>query len=105
MSLQAKTIPCCDCGKNFEFTPAEQEFFQSRGFVNNPKRCPACRATRKARQTSIAGNSTGYNTGFAPRQMYSAVCSDCGKTAQVPFEPRNGKPVYCSDCYRKVKVA
>jgi CxxC-x17-CxxC domain-containing protein len=22
----------------------------------------------------------------------------------VPFEPREGKPVYCSDCYSKMKL-
>jgi CxxC-x17-CxxC domain-containing protein len=22
----------------------------------------------------------------------------------VPFEPREGKPVYCSDCYNKMKL-
>ncbi|PPD58756.1 CxxC-x17-CxxC domain-containing protein [Dehalogenimonas etheniformans] len=104
MNFQAKTIPCCDCGTNFEFTVAEQEFYQSKGFVNNPKRCPACRATRKSDRTNSTANTTSYNS-YAPRQMYAAVCSDCGKTAQVPFEPRNGKPVYCSDCYRKVKAA
>jgi CxxC-x17-CxxC domain-containing protein len=23
----------------------------------------------------------------------------------VPFEPRQGRPVYCSDCYRKVRIS
>jgi CxxC-x17-CxxC domain-containing protein len=36
--------------------------------------------------------------------MFAVKCSDCGKDTQVPFEPRQGRPVYCSDCYRKVKV-
>ena len=31
--------------------------------------------------------------------MFPAVCSDCGKATQVPFEPRLDKPVYCSDCF------
>ncbi len=105
MSFQAKTIPCCDCGTNFEFSATEQEFYQSKGFVNDPKRCPTCRATRKTERNGNSGNSTSYNTGYIPRQMYPAICSDCGKTAQVPFEPRNGKPVYCSECYSKIKVA
>ena len=105
MSFESKTIPCSDCGTNFEFSATEQEFYQSKGFVNNPKRCPACRASRKADQAGNTGNTATYNSGYIPRQMYPAVCSDCGKTAQVPFEPRNGKPVYCSDCYRKVKAA
>jgi CxxC-x17-CxxC domain-containing protein len=25
-------------------------------------------------------------------------CSDCGKTATVPFKPTAGKPVYCREC-------
>jgi CxxC-x17-CxxC domain-containing protein len=23
----------------------------------------------------------------------------------VPFEPREGRPVYCSDCYRKIRLS
>ena len=38
-----------------------------------------------------------------PMQKYPAVCAQCGKETEVPFEPRSGRPVYCSDCYRKVK--
>ena len=107
MIFQAKSLPCCDCGTNFSFTVEDQELFHSKGHVNDPKRCPACRQTRK---TDRIGNTTGFNTGYnsgyaAPRQMFPATCSDCGKATQVPFEPRNGKPVFCSDCYRKVRVA
>ena len=32
--------------------------------------------------------------------MYPAVCAECGKDTQVPFQPRGDRPVYCSDCYR-----
>ncbi|MDO8627768.1 MAG: hypothetical protein Q7K42_04840 [Candidatus Diapherotrites archaeon] len=35
-----------------------------------------------------------------PRQMYDAVCSECGKETQVPFQPKEGRPVYCRDCYQ-----
>jgi CxxC-x17-CxxC domain-containing protein len=28
-------------------------------------------------------------------------CSDCGKTATVPFKPVAGKPVYCRECLGK----
>ena len=31
--------------------------------------------------------------------MFAAVCSQCGKDTQVPFQPRGDKPVYCSDCF------
>ncbi|MCL5959270.1 MAG: hypothetical protein M1358_08115, partial [Chloroflexi bacterium] len=33
------------------------------------------------------------------REMFPAVCAECGKDTQVPFQPRNDRPVYCSDCY------
>ncbi len=35
------------------------------------------------------------------RQMFSAVCSECGKECQVPFKPTGAKPVYCSECFEK----
>lgn len=34
-----------------------------------------------------------------PREMFDAVCADCGRTASVPFRPSGIKPVYCSDCF------
>jgi CxxC-x17-CxxC domain-containing protein len=98
MSLQDKTIRCADCGTDFSFTAEEQEFFQSKGYTNEPKRCPTCRQARKTERRGSRGNSYG-----PARQMFSAVCADCGRDTEVPFEPTNGRPVYCSDCYRKVR--
>ena len=34
---------------------------------------------------------------------YKADCSNCGKTTMVPFEPKEGRPVYCKDCMFKIK--
>jgi CxxC-x17-CxxC domain-containing protein len=90
------TLTCSDCGSEFTFTESEQEFFQSKGF-SNPSRCPDCRAARKAARNS--GSSYGSSS-YGERQMYPAVCAQCGKDTQVPFQPRGDKPVYCSDCYR-----
>ena len=42
-----KTLPCCDCGREFVFTVAEQEFFAQRGYTNTPKRCVECRKRRR----------------------------------------------------------
>lgn len=42
------------------------------------------------------GGFRGGNGG--PREMHSAVCSDCGVETQVPFKPTEGRPVYCRDC-------
>ncbi len=113
MSFQDKTLVCRDCGQEFTFTAGEQEFYQQRGLMNEPGRCPDCRRARKAQQggggyggySSGGGYSAGggYSSGGgyerAPRQMYPAVCSQCGRETQVPFQPRGDKPVYCSECF------
>jgi CxxC-x17-CxxC domain-containing protein len=35
--------------------------------------------------------------------MFETKCSDCGKTALVPFKPTADKPVYCQACFSKHK--
>jgi CxxC-x17-CxxC domain-containing protein len=97
MSFQDKSLQCADCGKTFTFSAADQEFFQSKGYTNEPKRCPECRQARKAER-----QGAGYG---APRQMFPATCAQCGKATEVPFQPRGDKPVYCSDCFRKTRAA
>ncbi len=107
MSFEDKTLECSDCSKTFTFSAEEQEQFQSRGYTNEPKRCPECRQARKSERYGNSSNGSGSGSyGYNPqRQMFPAVCSDCGKATTVPFEPRQGRPVYCSDCYRKVRVS
>jgi CxxC-x17-CxxC domain-containing protein len=99
MSFQDKSLQCSDCGATFTFTAAEQEFFASKGYTNEPKRCPSCRQARKSERYGSSGNS-GYRT---QRQMFPAICAQCGKETEVPFEPREDRPVYCSNCYNKVR--
>ena len=91
MSFDDKTLTCVECGNDFTFEAAEQEFYQSKGFQNEPKRCPSCRQARKA-------NRSGYGR---RREMHPAVCAECGKDTEVPFLPTNGRPVYCSECFSK----
>ena len=94
-----KTIVCKDCGQEFTFTANEQEFFADKGFTNEPLRCKACRVARK-NSTRDRDSRGGARRERAPRQMYDAVCAECGKPCQVPFQPRDDRPVMCSDCYR-----
>jgi len=96
MSFQDKTLECSDCGNTFTFSVEDQEFFQSKGYTNEPKRCPECRQARKSQRYS----NSSYG---APRQMFPATCAECGKSTEVPFQPRDDRPVYCSDCYRNVR--
>ncbi|AFM40226.1 hypothetical protein Desaci_1194 [Desulfosporosinus acidiphilus SJ4] len=89
-----KILTCRDCGRDFEFTASEQEFYAEKGFTNEPSRCPECRAARKAQTRNNGG-------GFSrQREMFPAVCSNCGKETTVPFQPSGNKPVYCRDCYQ-----
>jgi len=90
--MQDKTLTCRDCGSEFVFTASEQEFFAQKGFTNEPGRCPECRAARKTQNRGGFGASR-------EREMFPAVCAQCGRDTQVPFQPRTDKPVYCSDCY------
>ena len=98
MSFEDKSIECSDCGTTFTFSAEEQEFFASKGYTNEPKRCPSC---RQARKTDRYG-SGGYRS---QRRMYPATCAECGKDTEVPFEPREGRPVYCSECYNKTRLS
>jgi CxxC-x17-CxxC domain-containing protein len=38
-------------------------------------------------------------------ELFSATCSDCGKSCEVPFRPSSEKPVYCSNCFGMKKSA
>ena len=87
---QDEKLVCEDCGAEFIFTAGEQEFYEAKGFVNEPQRCKACRDARK-------------NASRAERKMYTATCASCGGEAKVPFEPRDDRPVYCSECFAKMR--
>jgi CxxC-x17-CxxC domain-containing protein len=105
MTAQEKSVTCFDCGSNFIFSVEEQEAFKAKGYQNAPKRCPACRESRKARQLA-SGNYGHIQPGFrVERQLFPATCAQCGKSTQVPFEPREGRPVYCRDCYSAMRTA
>ena len=92
-------LTCTDCGAEFVFTSGEQQFFATKGFQNKPNRCPDCRTARKAQGGRYGGSSSYEGGSRAPREMFTARCSQCGNEARVPFEPRLDKPVYCRDCF------
>jgi CxxC-x17-CxxC domain-containing protein len=106
MPYTDKTLTCSDCGNPFTFTAGEQEFHQSKGFTNEPRRCPNCRAARRTDGGGGGGGGSyggggGGGGGYgARREMFTATCASCGKDAQVPFQPRGDRPVYCSDCFQ-----
>jgi CxxC-x17-CxxC domain-containing protein len=102
-----RTLTCADCGQEFVFTASEQQFYADRGF-SDPRRCRNCRAARKAQMGGGGGGDSmggyGASGGYRaprPREMFEATCSNCGKTAMVPFRPTSGKPVFCDDCFSR----
>lgn len=93
---QDKTLRCRDCEVDFIWTAGEQAFYATKGLMNQPGRCPACRiAARTARETNAN----------RPREFFPAVCDRCGVQTQVPFLPRNDRPVYCSSCFDLVRMS
>jgi CxxC-x17-CxxC domain-containing protein len=116
--MSDRTLTCRDCGQQFVFTEGEQAFYTERGF-SEPTRCKPCRDVRKQQRNasggggydsygggggggygggSYGGGGGGYNQ--APRQMYPTTCSECGQATEVPFQPRNDKPVFCRECFQ-----
>jgi len=105
VSYTDKSLTCVECGAEFTFSAEDQEYYATRGFTNEPKRCPSCRQARKAGRQGGREGGGGYRGGggygSGERQMYPAVCADCGQQTEVPFEPRGDRPVYCRDCFAK----
>ena len=87
-----KTLVCKDCNNEFVFSAGEQAFYAEKGFMNEPTRCRACRNARKA---------TRGTTG-STREMFDAVCADCGRETKVPFQPTEGRAVYCSELSKRI---
>lgn len=81
-------IICTDCSTAFIFTEGEAAFYASKN-LSAPRRCKACRDAKRAN----GGNGTRPT-------MHDAVCVTCGETCQVPFMPKEGRPVFCRDCFK-----
>ena len=92
--MEDKVLTCVDCGKEFVFTVAEQEFYAQKGFSNEPKRCKDCRIAKKQ----------DFRSNKGPREMTTVTCSNCGQEAQVPFKPTMDKPVFCDACFKATKT-
>lgn len=90
-----KPLTCRDCGEEFIFTAGEQAFYQEKGLLNEPRRCPSCRSARRQERSAGSG---------AAREMHAVICAECGAQTTVPFLPRNDRPVYCSSCFERVRA-
>lgn len=82
---------CIDDGRPFTWSALDQAYYAERGY-NDPKRCPACRAARRAAFEQARRE---------PHEEHKITCDECGAQAIIPFKPDLTRPVYCTVCYRK----
>lgn len=102
MTYIDRTLTCVDCGAQFVHSADDQAFYEQKGFASDPKRCPSCRASRRAMRGNGDGPGRDRAANGGPREYFAAVCTRCGNQAQVPFQPHMDRPIYCSDCFRIV---
>jgi len=95
-----KSLICKDCGNAFDFTVRDQTFYAEKGFENEPQRCRDCRTARKAQRANGLGAGPLSTAGL--RELFDAVCAQCGIATTLPFKPRGDRPVYCRSCYASV---
>lgn len=46
---------------------------------------------------------SGNRFSRTPSSCCTAKCADCGKSFELPHEPKQGKPVYCPECVKRYK--
>jgi ATP-dependent RNA helicase RhlE len=78
LSLQDKSIQCSDCGTSFIFSIKDQQFYKTRGFLKEPKRCRDCRekiarASRPAVATVIQETAPIAVAESAPDLVFSSI--------------------------------
>ena len=54
---EARVLICCECGEEFAFTAAAQEYFAERGYTEDPKRCKSCHMKYKKSQRNQEAGS------------------------------------------------
>lgn len=112
--LTDRTLRCADCGVEFLFSTAEQQFWEERGFRSPPRRCKNCRRKRRDAGQHGAGAGGGEHATGAPRrddgerprvvngpprESHPATCSACGAETTVPFKPDPARATFCRACY------
>ncbi len=115
-----RTLACSDCGKDFVFSEAEQEFFRERGFDHDPKRCVECRRGRRRKfqaRASGGGRSGNGDPNGAERREHTAPQRPRTETngamdgeAEGAARPRSHTPTatmhttVCSSCEQETEV-
>jgi CxxC-x17-CxxC domain-containing protein len=102
---------CSLCRSQFARSKATTDKPQYTGDPNEYRSPMACtfpeprRSGRDGRglveRTGGVGSEGGRARHRAARPMFTAVCSKCGSTAHVPFQPSKFQEVLCRTCYQE----
>ncbi len=112
------TATCGDCGNECQipFKPKGDRPVYCRECFQNHKPEPRSGGGRSGGYGGNRGSSYGGNRGSSyggnrgssygrrddrPREMFDAKCGDCGNDCQIPFKPKEDRPVYCNECFQK----
>ena len=92
MAYTDKSLTCVECGAQFTFSAEDQEYYATRGFQNEPKRCPSCRQSRKAGRQGGREGGGGYRGAGAATAGPSARCTrrsapSAASRLRSPFSP------------------
>ena len=105
---------CADCGNDCKipFKPKEDRPVYCGECFQKHKPAPRSGGGRFGGRSGggSGGRSGGYggrdrDSGFGrrddrPREMFDAKCGDCGNDCQIPFKPKDDRPVYCRECFQ-----
>ncbi len=94
MLFSDRNVRCGGCGLQFVFSAGEQEFFQAKGFIHEPRHCKECKAKRELQK---GGEKL-------PRIETPVTCAECGDHTTVPFKPTQQRPVLCATCFNRRKT-
>jgi CxxC-x17-CxxC domain-containing protein len=95
---------CSECGSNCEvpFKPSnDKPIYCSECFSkkNNEGGGRRDGGRRDDRRNDRRGGGRDFRKD--DRQRFNAICSVCGETCSLPFNPTPGKKVYCDLCFSK----
>lgn len=82
---------CSECGEMCEVP------FRPKG--GRPIFCSACFKKDDSADFRKQEHRDFDRPSFGKKQMFEAVCAKCQNRCEVPFQPRDGRPVYCSQCF------
>ncbi len=101
------TATCGDCGNECQvpFKPKDDRPVYCRECFQNHKPAPRSGGRFGGRSGGYGGDrgSRFGRRDDRPREMFDAKCGDCGNDCQIPFKPKDDRPVYCRECFQNHK--